>query len=70
MVQRRLFPPPVEAIVINAHFVPGEGWTLFIALRNQGEPWLDSLRSQYSRLTTAELIDTLCADGLRRFTVC
>lgn len=62
MQQERLFRLAVEAVVVQAHFVPGEGWRLHITTRRGDEEWSDAVARWYDRLTTPELADVLEAD--------
>lgn len=60
MDQERLpFDGAVEAVIIGAHFVLGEGWTLRLQLRRQFEEWGDARTELYDHLTTDELVDVL-----------
>jgi hypothetical protein len=57
--QQRLFPLAVEVVNLHALHHAGEGWSVGIAARRQGEPWGDAAWTQYSHLSTAELIQTI-----------
>jgi len=49
----------VEAAIIQAHFILGEGWTLRLTLRRQFEDWSDCRTELFDHLTTDELVDVL-----------
>lgn len=55
----RLFRLAVEVLHLHCHHVPGEGWSVALMTRRQGEPWTDADRVEYSHLTTRELFDVL-----------
>lgn len=57
--EQQLFTGAVEAAIISARFVLGEGWVLRLQLRRQFEDWEDARTEEYDRLTTDELVDTL-----------
>lgn len=59
MTQQRLFRLAVEALVMNATYEPGQGWSLRCAERRQGEPWADECWTEYAGLTTSELLQVL-----------
>jgi len=46
-------------VVLNVHatHTAGEGWTVEVATRRDGQSWDDARRTQYSHLTTPELFD-------------
>lgn len=57
--QEKLFTGAVEACIIDAHFVLGEGWVLRLCLRRQFEDWADSRTEVYECLSTDELVEVL-----------
>lgn len=62
VTQQRLFRLAPEAIVVQAHFQPGEGWRLSLQVRRGDEGWADVAPGFYSHLTTPELLDVILAD--------
>ncbi len=62
MIENRLFRLAVEDIALNAHCEPGQGWSLRVAKRRQGEPWGDTPWEEYSKLSNAELLDVVLAE--------
>jgi len=62
MIQDRLFRLAVESVNVNANHVAGEGWSVTITSRRQGEQWDESGASTYSSLSTAELLDVIDAE--------
>jgi hypothetical protein len=59
MKQEPLFIGAVEAAVISAHYVLGEGWVCRLQLRRQYEQWEDARSESYDRLSTDELLEVL-----------
>ena len=59
MDQQRLFVLAVEAIALTAVFVPGQGWSVKIGMRRQAESWGAEPWTEYSHMTTAEMLDTI-----------
>jgi hypothetical protein len=59
MEQERLFIGAVEAAIISANYVAGEGWLLRLQIRRQFEDWADARTEVYERLTTDELVEVL-----------
>lgn len=57
--EQRLFEGAPEAVILGAHWFPGEGWRLRVRLRRQYEDWMDARTTDYERLTTPELLDVL-----------
>jgi hypothetical protein len=57
--EQQLFEGAVEACVIQAHFVLGEGWSLRLQLRRQFEDWAAARTETYERLSTDELVEVL-----------
>lgn len=61
MDQEQLFTGAVEAAIISAQYILGEGWTLRLQLRRQFQDWTDARTEVFERLSTDELVDTLDA---------
>lgn len=61
MDEQKLFHGALEAILISAQHVPGEGWTCTFRMRRQFEDWQEGHAELYERLTTPELMDTMWA---------
>lgn len=61
MEQGSLFIGAVEAAIISAHYVLGEGWVLRLQIRRQYEEWADCRTEVYDRLSTDELVEVLDA---------
>jgi hypothetical protein len=59
--QEQLFTGAVEAAIISAQYILGEGWTLRLQLRRQFQDWTDARTEVFERLSTDELVDTLDA---------
>ena len=59
MDQQPLFVGAVEAAIISAHYVLGEGWVARLQIRRQYEDWADARTESYERLTTDELVEVL-----------
>lgn len=57
--EQQLFVGAVEAAIISAQFVLGEGWLLRLQLRRQFEDWADARTEVYERLSTDELVEVL-----------
>lgn len=64
-MQDRLFTLAPEVLVINANFVGGDGWSVNIGMRRQGDPWATSHRVTYSHLTATELADVIEVESHR-----
>lgn len=62
MSQERLFRLAPEAVLLQCFFEPPSGWRLAVRMHRQGDPWTDGYASQYSGLTTAELVDVVCCE--------
>lgn len=62
MDQPRLFRLAPEAVVVQAHFVAGEGWQALVRVRRGDEEWDTAHQEHYSFLSTTELVDVLLAD--------
>jgi len=62
MHQQRLFVLAVEAIALRATYVAGEGWSLSVASRRQGDPWDEHAWTHYSRLSTQEMLQVIVDD--------
>jgi len=58
-MQERLFRLAVDAVTIQANHDAGEGWRLVVITKRQDEQWADAVRSEYSRLSTEELLDVI-----------
>jgi hypothetical protein len=65
MIEPRLFVLAPEAFHCQATFVAGAGWRLRVGMRRQGESWSDAALTEYSHLSTAELLDVICAEASR-----
>lgn len=63
MDEQRLFRLAPAGLSINAYFVHGEGWRLSSRMRRADEPWADTELLTYTHLSTAELLDVICADA-------
>lgn len=63
MPEPRLFRLAVEAVAISAVHKGGEGWSLRIMKRRGDESWANAFKMTYDRLSSAELIDVLCAEA-------
>ena len=59
MHQDQLFKLAPEALSVSARFVGGEGWSVVVAMRRQGEPGESAYRATYSHLGTSELADVI-----------
>lgn len=57
--QGQLFTGAVEDVVLQVHYVAGEGWTTRLTVRRQFEAWAQTRTSSYTRLSTDELGDVL-----------
>lgn len=57
--QQQLFVGAVEDVVLQVHFIPGDGWTTRLTVRRQFEQWAQTRSSSYTRLSTDELGDVL-----------
>lgn len=57
--QTRLFELALEAISVQANYVPGEGWQVQIAARRQGDPWGSAPWEHYTRLSSEELFEVV-----------
>lgn len=62
MDEMRLFDGGPLVLHIQATFSDGAGWRAGVILRREGECWEEAYRSEYSHLTTTELVDTLDAE--------
>ena len=63
MTQQRLFRLAVDVMHFGMSYAPGAGWHLSVAARRGDESWEDAYRADYSRLTTAELLDVLASEA-------
>lgn len=59
--EQQLFEGSVEAVIIGATWVPGEGWQLRLQVRRQFQDWQDARTELYDHLSTPELVDVLDA---------
>lgn len=64
--QKRLFELAVEAISIQAIFVPGEGWRVQVASRRQGDTWGSTPWETYSGLSSPEFDEVVAQELPRR----
>jgi hypothetical protein len=51
------FPPPVNAVSVNAYYDKAEGWALVARTRREGAGW--STEQRYDRMLRPELVDVL-----------
>lgn len=63
MLQDRLFRLAPAVLHLDATFVDGEGWRLTICMRRADEEWPDAYRSEYTFLSTGELLDVICSES-------
>ncbi len=63
MLEPRLFRLAVESVVIRCNHRGAAGWDLVIQKRRGDESWAEAFSMSYSSLTSAELIDVLCAEA-------
>lgn len=60
--QERLFRLAMEAITFQAHYRPGEGWTVRVRARRGDETWEQSREGVYSHLNAAELATAVACE--------
>lgn len=60
--QTRLFRLALDAVAIDAHYEPAEGWSLNVRARRGDETWQEGHHSTYRPLTSSELVDVIVAE--------
>jgi len=63
MRQSPLFVLAPENLILQAAHRGHDGWSLRVCMRRQGQSWDDAVTTDYSHLSTSELLDVLCAES-------
>ncbi len=59
--QMSLYRTAVTDLHVQAHHSVGRGWEVRVGARRQLETWGEADKSSYDFLSTAELLDVVCA---------
>lgn len=60
--QQRLFRLALDAVAIDAHYEPPNGWSLNVRARRGDESWQEGHHATYRPLTSSELVDVIVAE--------